>query len=77
MEVLNSNNVKVYQIANSSKSAIPDWLARQKKKALKRDVNWQHRVELIQDFEFPEASIRLKPTRDSQYIVATGNVYSL
>ena len=30
------------------------------------------RIELIQDFEFPEASNKLKSTRDGQNIVATG-----
>jgi ribosome biogenesis protein ENP2 len=72
LEILQSNNIKTYQIANSARSAIPEWLAKQKKKALKHDSNWQQRVELIQDFDFPEASIRLRPTRDGQYILATG-----
>lgn len=29
-------------------------------------------MELIQDFEFPEASIRIKTTRDGKFVVATG-----
>jgi ribosome biogenesis protein ENP2 len=35
-------------------------------------VEWRHRVELIQDFEFPEASIRIKNSRDGQFCMATG-----
>jgi len=33
---------------------------------------WASRIELIQDFEFPEASIRVKTTRDGRYVMATG-----
>lgn len=35
-------------------------------------VDWQNRVELIQDFGFPEASYRLRSTADGQHLVATG-----
>lgn len=35
-------------------------------------IDFTRRVELIQDFEFPEASIKLKQSRDSKYICATG-----
>jgi ribosome biogenesis protein ENP2 len=33
---------------------------------------WRNRIELIQDFEFPEASYRIKVTRDGKYAVASG-----
>lgn len=35
-------------------------------------VDFRTRVELIQDFEFPEASNKIKTTRDGKYVVATG-----
>ena len=35
-------------------------------------AEFQNRVELLQDFEFPEASNRVKVTRDGNYAVATG-----
>lgn len=35
-------------------------------------VDWQNRVELIQDFQFAEASYRLRMTPDGQYMIATG-----
>ncbi|CAG8533303.1 12830_t:CDS:10 [Dentiscutata erythropus] len=35
-------------------------------------LDWRSRVELIQDFEFPEASIRVKTTRDGRFVMATG-----
>ena len=35
-------------------------------------IAWRNRIELIQDFEFPQASNRLKATDDGQYIMGTG-----
>lgn len=90
LPVTTANNVKVYTVSGGLGSrSIPDWLARQKKKALKKDfgkfllgkhfsnvnqnsIDYRTRVELIQDFEFPEASNRIKTTRDGKYVVATG-----
>ncbi|KAI7901574.1 WD40-repeat-containing domain protein [Cokeromyces recurvatus] len=73
LQVTTANNVKVYTVSGGVGSrSIPDWLARKKKKALKKDFEYRTRVELIQDFEFPEASNRVKTTRDGKYIVATG-----
>jgi ribosome biogenesis protein ENP2 len=73
LPVTTANNVKVYTVSGGLGSrSIPDWLARQKKKALKKDFDYRTRVELIQDFEFPEASNRIKTTRDGKYVVATG-----
>ncbi|KAG1172514.1 hypothetical protein G6F70_006418 [Rhizopus microsporus] len=73
LQVTTANNIKVYTVSGGLGSrAIPDWLARQKKKQLKRDFDYRTRVELIQDFEFPEASNRIKTTRDGKFVVATG-----
>ena len=35
-------------------------------------VDFRHRVELLQDFDFPEAAIRVKTTADGNYAMATG-----
>ncbi|KAJ3169537.1 Nucleolar protein 10 [Geranomyces variabilis] len=72
MQVSNANHVKIYSVTSAARSAIPDWLARRNAKSLKKDQEYRRRIELIQDFEFPEASLRIKPTRDGQHIVATG-----
>ncbi|ORZ12940.1 WD40-repeat-containing domain protein [Lobosporangium transversale] len=73
LQVQNANNVKIYTVSGSKGSrSIPDWLARRNKKALKNDLEWRHRIELIQDFEFPEASLKIKTTRDGKYAIATG-----
>ncbi|KAF8937278.1 hypothetical protein BGZ58_003008 [Dissophora ornata] len=73
LQVQNANNVKIYTVSGSKGSrSIPDWLARRNKKALKNDLEWRHRIELIQDFEFPEASLKIRTTRDGKYVMATG-----
>lgn len=35
-------------------------------------LEYRARIELIQDFEFPEASNRIKTTSDGKFAVATG-----
>lgn len=39
-------------------------------------LEWRHRIELIQDFEFPEASLKIRTTRDGKYVMATGKCMS-
>ncbi|GAB5591365.1 Small ribosomal subunit bioproteinsis [Umbelopsis nana] len=73
LQVSNANNVKIYTVSGGLGSrSIPDWLARKKKKTLKKDLEYRARIELIQDFEFPEASNRIKTTSDGKFAVATG-----
>ncbi|KAI0241821.1 Small ribosomal subunit biogenesis [Massospora cicadina] len=73
IKVSNPNNLKIYTVSGQSNSrSIPDWLARKNRKKLRNDVEWANRVELIQDFEFPEASIRVRTTRDGHHAMATG-----
>ncbi|KAJ2888392.1 Small ribosomal subunit biogenesis [Coemansia asiatica] len=68
-----TNNVKVYTVTGSSLSRkLPDWLARRKRRELQKDVEWTSRVELLQDFEFPEASLKIKTTADGNFCMATG-----
>ncbi|RIA96483.1 WD40-repeat-containing domain protein [Glomus cerebriforme] len=87
LQVSNPNNVKVYTVSGSGSRSIPDWLERRKKRVLKNDpgivklhfgfrikgnLTLTSRIELIQDFEFPEASLRVKTTKDGRFIMATG-----
>ncbi|KAI8322937.1 WD40 repeat-like protein, partial [Martensiomyces pterosporus] len=68
-----TNNVKVYTVSGSNLSRkIPDWLARRKRRELQKDIEWTTRIELIQDFGFPEASLRIKATPDGEFCMATG-----
>jgi len=78
--VADTSNVKVYTVngtAAGSSSSLPDWLTRKRASAKgkgKRAVREQIEgtIELIQGFEFPEASNRIKTTRDGHHAVATG-----
>ncbi|KAJ2156206.1 Small ribosomal subunit biogenesis [Coemansia sp. RSA 552] len=68
-----TNNVKVYTVSGSSLARrLPDWLVRRKRRELQKDVEWTRRIELIQDFSFPEAALRVKITPDQEHCMATG-----
>ncbi|KAJ2083953.1 Small ribosomal subunit biogenesis [Coemansia sp. RSA 988] len=73
LPVNSTNNVKVYTVSGSNLSRkLPDWLIRRKRRELQKDIEWTRRIELIQDFEFPEASLRIKVTPDQSHCMATG-----
>ncbi|EPQ53644.1 hypothetical protein GLOTRDRAFT_139806 [Gloeophyllum trabeum ATCC 11539] len=73
------SSVKVYTVngaSSSTSSSLPDWLTRKRqakgkgKRAVKEQV--EGTIELIQHFEFPEASNKVKTTRDGHHAIATG-----
>ncbi|KAI0827153.1 hypothetical protein BC628DRAFT_1318862 [Trametes gibbosa] len=71
--------VKVYTVngeASGSSSSLPDWLTRKREaKGKGKRVIREHiegTVELIQHFDFPEASNKVKTTRDGHHAIATG-----
>jgi ribosome biogenesis protein ENP2 len=73
-------SIKVYTVngaASSSASSLPDWLTRKraakgnsKKRAIKERIEGS--IDLVQEFEFPEASNKIKTTRDGHHAIATG-----
>lgn len=68
-----SGDISVYQVSGTNVArSLPDWIAKKRKRALKNDADYQNRIELIQDFEFAEASNKIKVTPDGQYAMATG-----
>ena len=76
---VDAQSVKVYTVngaAAGSASSLPDWLVRKRaakakgKRAIRERVEGS--IELIQHFEFPEASNRIKTTRDGHHVIATG-----
>ncbi|KAK0192276.1 NUC153 and WD40 repeat-containing nucleolar rRNA processing-related protein [Armillaria mellea] len=72
-----AQDVKVYTVngaAAGSSSSLPDWLTRKRAGKGKRAVreHFEGTIELIQGFEFPEASNRIKTTRDGTHAIATG-----
>jgi len=77
-----NGDVKVYTVNGAaagagSASSLPDWLTRKravKSGRSKRTIReeFEGAVNLIQHFEFPEASNRIKCTRDGHHAIATG-----
>lgn len=74
------SDVKVYTVngaAPGSASSLPDWLTKRraakgsgKKRSAKQE--FESAIDLIQDFEFPEASNKVKTTRDGHHVLVTG-----
>lgn len=73
LKVTQQNGISVYTISGSNTGrSLPDWLARKRKRSLKNDEAYMNRIELIQDFEFEEASQCIKVSEDGEYAMATG-----
>ncbi|TPX10248.1 uncharacterized protein E0L32_001445 [Thyridium curvatum] len=73
MKLTNPGSVPVYTISGESTSRqLPDWLARRRKRSLKNDPEFANRVELLQDFEFEEASTCVRVSEDGEWIMSTG-----
>ncbi|CAM5131371.1 unnamed protein product [Natator depressus] len=71
MQVSSLNEVKIYSL--SAGRSLPEWLSDRKKRALqKKNVDVRRRIELIQDFDMPTVSTKIKVSRDGQYIMAAG-----
>lgn len=68
-----ASDISVYQVSGTNVSrSLPDWIAKKRKRELKNDLEYQNRVELVQDFEFSEASNKIKVSPDGQHAMATG-----
>lgn len=73
MKVTTPGLVPVYTVSGASTARpLPDWLARRRKRSLKNDPEYANRVELIQDFEFEEASACVRVSEDGQWLMSTG-----
>jgi ribosome biogenesis protein ENP2 len=73
MKLTNPNEVPVYTISGASTARpLPDWLARKRKRSLKNDPEYANRVELLQDFEFEEASACIRVSEDGEWVMSTG-----
>lgn len=73
MKLSNHSTVPVYTISGSSTARpLPEWLARRRKRSLKADSEYSNRVELLQDFEFEEASQCIRVSEDGQWVMSTG-----
>ncbi|KFH46400.1 Ribosome biogenesis protein-like protein [Hapsidospora chrysogenum ATCC 11550] len=73
MKLSNPGTVPVYTVSGASTARpLPDWLARRRKRSLKNDPEYQNRVELLQDFEFEEASNCIRVSEDGDWAMSTG-----
>ncbi|KAF1981555.1 WD40 repeat-like protein [Aulographum hederae CBS 113979] len=73
MKLSNPSNVPVYTISGSSTARpLPEWLARKRKRSLKQDPEYANRIELLQDFEFEEASACVRISEDGDWVMSTG-----
>lgn len=75
MKLTNPSTVPVYTISGSSTARpLPEWLARKRKRSLKQDPEYANRIELLQDFEFEEASQCVRVSEDQQWVMSTGRI---
>ncbi|KAF1349941.1 WD repeat protein [Delphinella strobiligena] len=73
MKLTNPSTVPVYTISGSSTARpLPEWLARKRKRSLKQDSEYANRIELLQDFEFEEASSCVRVSDDGNWVMSTG-----
>ncbi|KAI7341195.1 nucleolar protein 10 [Hortaea werneckii] len=73
MKLSNPSAVSVYTIAGASTARpLPEWLARKRKRSLKKDPEYANRIELLQDFEFEEASSCVRISEDGEWVMSTG-----
>ncbi|CAZ84440.1 unnamed protein product [Tuber melanosporum] len=73
LKVTQQNGISVYTVSGSQTTrSLPDWLARKRKCSLRSDAAYHSRIELIQDFEFEEASQCVRVSPDGEYAMATG-----
>ncbi|KAI4604405.1 hypothetical protein KJ359_000543 [Pestalotiopsis sp. 9143b] len=73
MKAEKTGDVSVYTVAGAETARpLPDWLARRRKRSLKNDAEYQNRIELLQDFEFEEASQCVRVSDDGEWLMSTG-----
>lgn len=69
---ISTGNVPVYTISGSEARPLPEWLIRKRKRSLKNDPEFANRVDLLQDFEFEEASQCVRVSEDGDWVMSTG-----
>jgi hypothetical protein len=70
MKLSNSSSVPVYTVSGSSSHSLPG--PSQKGRSRKHDPEYANRVELLQDFEFEEASQCVRVSEDGDWVMSTG-----
>ena len=70
IKTIETGGIKVYNL--TAGRTLPQWLTSQKRKELRKDPDFQRRIQLIQDTEFPNNSQCVKFSPDEQFMGATG-----
>jgi len=65
------NGVSIYNLAASK--SFPQFMTAEARRARSKiDESFRRRIELLQDFSFPEASQTISTSADGRFVVATG-----
>ncbi|KAK4453857.1 ribosome biogenesis protein ENP2 [Podospora aff. communis PSN243] len=73
MKLTNPGTVPVYTVSGPSTARpLPDWLARRRKRSEKYDPETLNNFELLQEFEFEEASNCVRVSEDGNWIMSSG-----
>ncbi|KAL8951518.1 MAG: hypothetical protein Q9222_002509 [Ikaeria aurantiellina] len=73
MKLINHGDVPVYAIAGSSSARpLPEYLAKKRRRSLKKDPDWANRIELLQNFDFEDASQCVRVSEDGDWVMSTG-----
>ncbi|KAL5726458.1 hypothetical protein ACHQM5_009500 [Ranunculus cassubicifolius] len=64
------NGVKMYSVSGQKSEAT--WINPKKKNALRKDLDYQKRVDLVQDLRFETATTKIKATPDGEFLIASG-----
>jgi ribosome biogenesis protein ENP2 len=70
MKLSNSSSVPVYTVSGPSSHSLPE--PSQKDRSRKNGLEYANRVELLQDFEFEEASQCVRASEDGDWVMSTG-----
>merc|ERR1712137_919414 len=70
MSVVAPSGAKVYNI--TAGKTLPDWLTGKNKKKLRKDNDFNQRIQLLQDFEFNGACQQVRVSPDGHYVAAVG-----
>ncbi|XP_047316243.1 nucleolar protein 10 [Impatiens glandulifera] len=65
-----TNGVKMYSVTGNR--SVATWLPPKKLRALRKDNDYQKRVELVQDLKFEIATSRIKASPDGEFLIASG-----
>jgi ribosome biogenesis protein ENP2 len=73
MEIQERRSGKIYSLASSSTSAVPEWLSERSRRNLsRRDSSFRHRISLLQDLDMPISSSKIRQSSDGNYLFVSG-----